>query len=100
MCERDYIEMLGNKMIKDHPFSEFQNKLNLGKYSEWQKESFEYDNTAVFTPDLKRNEMPSEKYKKNAFRVAESQLALAGYRLGETLNAVFGTPAAAGTVSH
>ena len=93
MCEREYIEMLGKKMMKEHPFAEFQNKLNLGKYAEWQKESFAYDNTVVFPVDLKRNEIPSEKYKKNAFKVAESQLALAGYRLGETLNAVFGAPA-------
>lgn len=93
MCEREYIEMLGKKMMKEHPFAEFQNKLNLGKYAEWQKESFAYDNTVVFSADLKRNEMPSEKYKKNAFKLTESQLALAGYRLGETLNAVFGASA-------
>lgn len=93
MCEREYIEMLGKKMMTDHAFAEFQNKLNLGKYADWQKESFAYNNTIVFPADLKRNEMPSEKYKKNAFKLAESQLALAGYRLGETLNAVFGITA-------
>ncbi len=90
-CEREYIEMLGKKMMKDHPYSEFQNKLNLGKYTDWQKESFAYNNTVVFSPDLKRNETPSEKYKKNAFKLAERQLTLAGNRLGETLNAFFGT---------
>ena len=90
MCEREYIEMLGKKMMKEHTFSEFQNKLNLGNYADWQKESFVFDNAIVFPADLKRNEMPSEKYRKNAFKLAESQLALAGYRLGETLNSVFG----------
>lgn len=93
MCEREYIEMLGKKLMKDHPFSSFQAKLNLGKYSDWQKESFAYNNTIVFSADLKRNEMPSERYKKNAFKLAEGQLAIAGYRLGETLNAVFGMTA-------
>lgn len=89
MCERDYVEMLAKKFMKDHPFAEFQNKLNLSKYDDWQKEGFAYNNTVVFTANLKRNEMPSEQYRKNAFKLAESQLSLAGYRLGETLNAVF-----------
>lgn len=93
MCERDYIEMLAKRMMKSHPFAGMQAKLNLGKYDEWQKESFAYNNTVVFSPDLKRNQMPSEQYKKNALKLAEKQLALAGYRLGETLNAVFVAPA-------
>jgi len=36
-------------------------------------------------------------YKKRAFKLAEQQLALAGYRLGETLNAVFDASDAANT---
>ncbi len=92
MCEREYIEAIAKKMIKKHPFASVQNKLNLGKYDEWQKEGFVYNNTVVFSPDLKRNEMPSAQYRKNAFKLAEGQLALAGYRLGETLNAIFGAP--------
>ena len=72
-----------------------QAKLDLGKYEDWRKESFAFNNTVVFSPDLKRNQMPSDKYRKNAFKLAEERLALAGYRLGETLNSVFDTPAAA-----
>lgn len=94
MCDSDYIEMLGDKMMKKYPFAGFQGKLSLGQYAEWQQESFAYNNTVVFAPDLKRNQMPSEQYKKNAFKLAERQLALAGYRLGETLNNVFGGAAA------
>ena len=94
MCEREYIEMLARKMMKKNPFTDYQNKLNLGKYGEWQQEGFAYNNTVVFPATLKRNEMPSTQYRKNAFALAETQLALAGYRLGETLNAVFGTPMA------
>ncbi|MCC6329553.1 MAG: S1/P1 nuclease, partial [Acidobacteria bacterium] len=89
MCERDYLESAAKKMMKANPFSSLQAGLKLGQYEEWQKESFAYDNTVVFSPDLKRNQMPSEKYKKKAFKLAEHQLALAGYRLGETLNQIF-----------
>lgn len=92
MCERDYIEMLARKMMKTHSFGSMQGKLNLGNYQDWQKESFTYNDTTVFTPDLLRNQMPSEKYRKNAFKLAQQQLTLAGYRLGETLNSVFDVP--------
>ncbi len=94
MCESDYIRMLGNRMMKRLPFARVQGQLELGKFDEWQKESFAYDNTVVFSQDLKRNQMPSERYKKNAFKLAERQLAMAGYRIGETLNAVFSVPPA------
>jgi hypothetical protein len=33
--------------------------------------------------------MPSESYKKQAFEIAEEQIALAGYRMGEMLNQIF-----------
>lgn len=92
MCDRDYIEMTAKKMMKKHSFASLSGKLNLAKYGDWQKEGFAYNNTIVFPATLKRNEMPSAEYRKNAFKLAESQLALAGYRLGETLNAVFGAP--------
>jgi hypothetical protein len=94
MCEREYVEMAAKKLIKAHPFQSVQARLNLGKYEDWRKESFAFNNTVVFSPDLKRHQMPSDQYRKNAFKLAGERLALAGYRLGETLNSVFGTPAA------
>ena len=94
-CDRQYIESTADKMMKRYPFAKVQNRLELGRYEDWQKESFAFNNTDVFSPDLKRFEAPSAKYKRNAYRVAEQQLTLAGYRLGETMNAIFGTAAAA-----
>jgi hypothetical protein len=97
MCERDYIESFAKRVMKKHPYKSFETGLAIGQYQTWQQESFKLNETAVFTPDLQRFQMPSEKYKKNAFQVSERQLALAGYRLGETLNRVFSnttTPAA------
>jgi hypothetical protein len=91
-CERDYIEAAAKSMMKKHPYASLQGKMNPGKYEKWRQESFAYNNTIVFSRDLKRGQMPSAQYKKNAFRFAERQLALAGYRLGETLNAVFNVP--------
>ncbi len=89
-CGRDYIESTANKMMKKYPFADFRGRLELGQYTQWETETFAFNNTDVYTPDLKRFEMPSAQYRKNAYRVAEQQLALAGYRLGETLNSIFG----------
>jgi hypothetical protein len=89
-CGRNYLEGLGNKFVKKYPFSAFQNKLELGDYDAWKQESFAYDNTDVFTPDLKRSVEPSAKYRKSAYRIAQRQLVEAGYRLGETFNQIFG----------
>ncbi len=96
MCERDYIVSVANRVMKKHPFSKFTNNQNLGQYDSWQKESFAFNPTDVFSPDLIRFQTPSEKYKRNAFRVAERQIAVAGYRLGETLNRIFAAPVVAG----
>jgi hypothetical protein len=97
MCERHYIEAAAKSMMKKHPFAVLQGKVNPGKYEDWRRESFAYNNSVVFSPDLKRGQMPTVQYKKRAFKLAEQQLALAGYRLGETLNAVFDASAAANT---
>ena len=94
-CERDYIVPIAQRIMKRHPYSSFGVAgLDLGDYRGWQQESFKFNATDVFSPDLVRFQTPSERYKRNAFRIAERQLALAGYRLGETLNRIFGAPAA------
>jgi len=92
-CVDDYLEALGNKMMKKHPFSEFANNLLVGQYRKWHEEGMALATTVVFPSDLKRFEMPSEKYRKTAFATAERQIPLAGYRIAETLNSIFGATA-------
>ena len=89
-CDTDYLPPIANSMMKKYPYARTQNRLALGNFNEWQKESFAYNPTDVFSNDLIRFQTPSAKYKKNAFRLAEQQLALAGYRLGEMLNQILG----------
>lgn len=90
LCDDEYVKSVAESMMRAYPFEGESGKLNLGKYSDWQKENFALAPTEVFSPDLKRNEMPTDEYRRKAYRLAERQLALAGYRLGETLNNVFG----------
>lgn len=88
--ERDYIEPLARKFMKKYPLSSFQTKLDPENFPALQQESFAYNNTVVFSPELVRYQRPSLKYRKNAFQLAEKQLALAGYRMGTLFNSVFG----------
>ncbi|MEO8573132.1 MAG: S1/P1 nuclease [Pyrinomonadaceae bacterium] len=93
-CERDYIASVGGKIMKKYSRRELASEIRPGAFDEWRAESFALVPLEVFSSDLVRFQMPSEKYKKKAFHVAQRQIALAGYRLGETLNQIFGTPSA------
>ncbi len=93
-CDSDYLPPIADAMIKKYPFTKMQKNLALGNFDEWQKQSFKFNPTDVFSADLKRYEMPSEKYKKNAFRISQEQLTMAGYRLGEMLNEILGSNSA------
>ena len=94
-AERDYIEPAAQRMMKRHPFASLQSGLKIGDFRALQQESFAYNPTVVFSSDLVRYQMPSPRYRRNAFDLAERQLALAGYRMGELFNSVFGTAAPA-----
>lgn len=88
-CDSEYIAEIAGKVLENHTFSKMKDRLALGNYEQWNKENFAFLPTDVYPPDLKREEMPSEKYQKNSFAVGQQQIALAGYRLGETLNQIF-----------
>ena len=96
-CDADYLPPIASQMMKNYPFATVQNRLSLGKFDVWQQESFRIASTEVFPTSLIRNQMPSEKYQKNAFKIAEQQIALAGYRLGAMLNQIFGNQTTAQT---
>lgn len=91
-CEADYIDPIARDIMKKYPFAKMQARLALSEPAEWKKESFEIASTRVYAGDLKRNETPSTVYKKEAMKIAEERLALAGYRMGELFNQMFGAP--------
>lgn len=90
--EREYIEQLASKFVKKHPFASVEGQLKVGDFDSLQKESFALNPTDVFSADLIRFSEPSKKYRQRAFAVAERQLTLAGYRMGELFNAAFTAP--------
>ncbi|MGC2238722.1 MAG: S1/P1 nuclease [Pyrinomonadaceae bacterium] len=85
-----YLPEIGAKIMKKYPFAKMQDRLELGQYDKWQQESFKIATTEVFPPSLIRFQPAPQAYKKKAFSIAEQQIALAGYRMGATLNQIFG----------
>ncbi len=88
--ETDYIRGIAESYMLRYPFDSSKGGLMLGDYPGWQKESFAFANTDVFRSDLKRFDAPSDAYRRNAYAVSEQRLVMAGYRMGETLNDIFG----------
>ncbi len=84
-----YIPKIANKVTKRYPFAKMKQRLKLSDYNVWQQEGYDFLNTSVYTGDLRRNELPGKAYQKRAFVVGQEQIALAGYRIAETLNSIF-----------
>ena len=95
-CDIDFLEPIARNFMKKYPFDKMQGRLALTDYASWASESLRLAQNDVFSADLKRFEMPSSNYKKNALKIAEERLTLAGYRMGEILNNAF----AASTVNN
>ncbi len=62
--------------------------IGLGNYEGWARESLKIAETTVYPATLFRRVKPAAAYYSTVLREAEPRLALAGYRLGEALNAL------------
>ena len=89
-CDADYIPSIADKITKKFPFSRLKDRLKLGDYKEWNAEGFSFLDKIVYAKELKRGELPDLNYQRRALAVGEEQTALAGYRIGATLNQIFG----------
>ena len=89
-CDGEYIALMANKIMKKHSSAAMKPRLKLGDYREWNAEGFRFLNETVYDEKLNRGELPAKKYQKRAVAVGEEQIALAGYRMAETLNQIFG----------
>lgn len=88
-CDSDYLPAIAQDIMKKYPLAKMQNRLEVGKFDDWQKEGFQIASTKLYPSSLKFGEMPSENYKRQAFEIAQEQIALAGYRMGAMLNQIF-----------
>lgn len=93
LCDADYIDPIANEIIRAYPYDKLKGELADGKFDVWKDESYKIASTEVYK-DLKWFEMPSDKYKKKAFEIAQRRMALAGYRMADEFNSVFADGAA------
>jgi hypothetical protein len=84
--EEAFINRTAQSILVHHPKAKMQSRLKPGEFEAWAREGDASAKSAVYPPWLRRYEMPPEKYRKQAYRIAEPALALAGYRLAEMLN--------------
>jgi hypothetical protein len=95
--DTEYLLPIAKTMMKKYPFEKMQSRLKLGQFDQWLNESYQIAANKLYPATLKRGEMPSAAYQKMSFKIAEEQIALAGYRMGEMLNGIFGGNAVAST---
>ena len=98
-CDQDFVDPIAEKIMKEYSWRNMQKDIEAGNFDRWAKESLMYAQFDVYSSDLKRFEMPSDKYKKKAFKIARLRLALAGYRMATVFNQAFGMPSQPSTVS-
>lgn len=97
-CEADYLDPLAQEIMRRYPYDKMKDKISPDKFDVWAKESLDVATTEVYE-GLEWFKMPSDKYKKKAFEIAQQRLALAGYRMGDLFNEVFGAAPATATPS-
>jgi hypothetical protein len=95
-CDADYIDPIAQDIIRKFPADKFKDRLQPGNFEAWKKESVEFATTEVYR-GVEFFQSPSDKYKKKALDIAQERMALAGYRMGDLFNEVFGSKQAAAT---
>ena len=89
-CDADFLDPIAQEMMSKYPYDKMKDRLQPRNFEAWAKESLDISMTEVYK-DVKWFEMPSDKYKKKAFEIAQERMALAGYRMGDLFNQAFGT---------
>lgn len=91
--DASYRERVARLIMQEHPRSGMSTRLQPFDFEAWSREGFETTKTAVYPQTLRcgPTQNPTAAYRRNAFSISKESIALAGYRLGELLNQMFGS---------
>lgn len=89
-AETAYANRVASLIMQRHPEAKMKERLRRGEYAAWAQEGLTVARTTIYPSWLKRFQMPPEKYRRQAYNTAEPAIALAGYRLADMLDALFG----------
>lgn len=84
-----YVRRVADAVTAAHPRRSMVARLELGRFEDWARESFAAAKSA-YPPSLQRNQAPPDGYLTASGAVAFERVALAGYRLAATLEALLG----------
>ena len=84
-----YVGRVAASVTRKYPRAAVLARLRPGDFEAWALEGFEIAKS-VYPATLKRGELPGEEYRAQAFEIAGQAIALAGYRLADLLNRMFG----------
>lgn len=84
-----YANRIASIIMHRHEEEKMKQRLKEGAYDEWAQEGLASAKASVYPSWLKRFRMPSERYRRQAYNIAEPAIALAGYRLAATLDKLF-----------
>jgi hypothetical protein len=85
-----YVARLSAAVAQRHPRTTMLPRLRPADYEAWAREGFEMTKASVYPATVKRGELPGDDYRRRAFTIAQEAIALAGYRLADLLNRMFG----------
>ena len=87
-----YLNRIVGMIMQEHPRSPvIVSRLRSGDFEAWSLEGFETTKRVVYPASLQRARMPSDEYRRIAFRTSKEAIALAGYRLADLLNQMLGS---------
>ena len=81
---------IAKKITREHPKKDLAKKVKIDEAMKWSDEGNRIVKISAYPPYLKENEKPSDRYKENVYKHCSYHIALAGYRMAEFLNTIFG----------
>lgn len=85
-----YANRIASIIMHQFPRSGFKSRLNPGQFDEWAGEGLATAKRSAYPKSLKRFRTPSANYRRMAFDTSRQAVALAGYRLANLLDSLFG----------
>ena len=87
--DTQYANRIAARIMKDYPPKKIKTAMKPGDYAAWAQEGLMTAKLSVYPSWLKRSQPAPNKYRKQADKIAEPAIALAGYRLAALLDTLF-----------
>ncbi|HEY0544631.1 MAG TPA: S1/P1 nuclease [Pyrinomonadaceae bacterium] len=84
-----YANRIAARIMNDYPPKKIKTPLKPGDYAAWAQEGLMTAKASLYPSWLKRFQPAPDKYRKQADKIAEPAIALAGYRLAAMLDQLF-----------